>query len=146
MMKALIRTAGLALLLSGAASADEVWTTEIGEVVYDHETEDGHAVLTYPIEGSDVLGIGYIAGLAGVYENRSAYTGIWIEPDGTGSPACQYAITDPETGEPRQTWGQVEMIFVDPDFPGSWVIKRGYCFEPVSELLVGKPVTADGAE
>lgn len=145
-MKAIILATGAMLAAGGAACADEVWTSEIGDVIYDHDTGDGHAVLTYPIEGSDVRGLGYIAGLGGVYEGRTAYTGIWIEPDDAGAPACDYAITDPETGEPRQTWGQVEMIFVEPDFPSSWVIKRGYCFEPLSEFLVGHPVTGDGAD
>ena len=146
-MKTLIIAAGLAGLptglLAGAASADEVWSTEIGEVIYDHETDAGHAVLTYPIEGSDARGIGYIDGLAGEYEGRSAYTGIWIEPDDVSAPRCDYAITDPETGEPRWTWGQIEMVFVQPDFPGSWVIQRGYCFETPSEFLVGEPVTGE---
>ena len=145
-MKAIMTIAAFSVALSSVAMADEVWRTEIGDVIYDHDMDDGHAVLTYPIEGSDVRGIGYISGLAGEYEGRTAYEGIWIEPDDVGTQSCAYAITDPETGEPRQTWGQVEMIFVDPDFPGSWVIKRGYCFEPTSEYLVGKPVTADGVE
>lgn len=145
-MKKPLIAAGIALSLALGAQADEVWSTEIGEVIYDHETEDGAAVLTYPIEGSDMLGIGYIDGLAQVYEGRQAYTGVWIEPDGTGSPACDYAIVDPETGDARQTWGQIEMIFVQPDYPGSWIIKRGYCFETPSEYLAGTPVLGDAQE
>lgn len=140
-MRHFLFAALLAATTSAPAMADEVWSTSIGEVIYDHETDAGQAVLTYPIEGADVLGIGYIDGLAGVFEGRSAYRGIWIEPDGTGSPACDYAITDPETGEPRQTWGRVEMIFTEPDFPSGWVIKRGYCFGDLDQVLIGKPVT-----
>ncbi|MEQ8557780.1 MAG: hypothetical protein RIB03_05640 [Henriciella sp.] len=142
-MNRLIAAMGLGLILAGAAVADEAWDTEIGEVIYDHDTDEGHAVLTYPIEGSDVRGIGYIEGLAGQTTGRQAYAGLWVEPDGTGSERCPYAIADPETGEPRWTWGQIEMVFVQPDFPASWVIQRGYCFEDPSEFLVGQPVTAD---
>lgn len=135
-----------AALMIGAAMpaiADEAWSTEIGEVIYDHETDQGHAVLTYPIEGSEVRGIAYVDDLAGQYEGRTAYTGVWIEPDDSGSETCAYAITDPETGEPRRTWGQFEMVFTEPDYPSGWVIKRGYCFEAPVEFLVGKPIRGE---
>ena len=58
-MKRILIATGLAAgLAAGLAGADEAWNTPIGEVVYDHDTPEGHAVLTYPIEGSDVLGLG----------------------------------------------------------------------------------------
>ena len=141
-MKRILIATGLAAgLAAGLAGADEAWNTPIGEVVYDHDTPEGHAVLTYPIEGSDVLGIGYVTGLAGQTEGRGAYSGIWIEPDHAGVERCDFAITDPETGDARWNWGTFDMVFVQPDFPSSWVIQRGYCFEQPSEFLTGEPIT-----
>ncbi|MGB3626498.1 MAG: hypothetical protein WA989_11740 [Henriciella sp.] len=130
----------IAMSLAAPALADEAWSTEIGEVIYDHDTSEGHAVLTYPIEGSEMRGIAYVDDLAGEVEGRTAYTGVWIEPDDSGSETCAYAIADPETGEPRRTWGQFEMVFIKPDYPAGWVIKRGYCFSDPVEFLVGTPI------
>ncbi|WP_084420540.1 hypothetical protein [Henriciella litoralis] len=139
-MKSYILAGALALSIAPAAMADESWTTEIGRVVYDHDNALGQAVLTFPIAGSAQRGITFINGLAGETQNRGVYFGAWIEPDGSGAPACDFAIMDPETGTPHRTWGRVQMIFVDPAFPSSWVLRRGYCFDDYSEFLVGKPL------
>lgn len=142
MKTSIIAAAALSAAIAAPALADEVWTTAIGEVIYDHETEDGHAVLTYPIQGQPVRGISYFDGLAGVFEGRGSFSGVWIEYEGSGAPRCPYAIMDPETGDPRYYWGQTTITFVQPDFPGSWIVQRGYCFEDPSEFLAGEPVVA----
>ncbi len=139
MLKFVMAMAGVAALASGAAAADEAWMTEVGQVIYDHDTPAGDAVLTYPTGAPGVRGIAYIHDLAGQTTGRRDYKGVWIEPDGSGAPACRTAIVDPETGEMRQTWGQVQLIFVKPDFPSSWVFRRGYCFGELGEYLVGRP-------
>ncbi|RIJ24326.1 hypothetical protein D1224_08810 [Henriciella barbarensis] len=136
--------AALAMFFLAGGMADaqqrEVWQTEIGTVVYDHETARGEAVLTFPIANSDQRGVAFIPQLAGNRTNRGIFYGLWIEPDGSGAPACDFAITDPETNTPRQTWGRIQITFVDPGIPSSWVLRRGYCFDDYSEFLIGRPV------
>lgn len=139
MLKRIIASIALAGLTAGVAGADEAWMTEVGQVIYDHDTDAGDAVFTYPTGVASIRGIAYIHDLAGQTTGRRDYKGIWIEPDGSGAPACRTAIVDPETGERRQTWGQVQLIFVKPDFPSSWVFRRGYCFGELGEYLVGRP-------
>lgn len=133
----------LALMFFPAAHAQqqEMWTTEIGRVMYEADTAAGEAVLSFPIAGSQQRGVAFIPGLAGQKVNRGVYYGLWVEPDGSGAPACDFSITDPETGTPRRTWGRIQMIFVDPGVPSSWVLRRGYCFQDYSEFLIGRPVT-----
>ena len=90
-------TALLGLSLIGlSAIADEVWSTPIGDVVYEDETDDGWAVWSYP--GLTERGTVYIKDLAGVYEGRTAYAGIWIEAESPGIELCDVAVTDPATG------------------------------------------------
>ncbi|MEO1661904.1 MAG: hypothetical protein AAFR51_13010 [Pseudomonadota bacterium] len=130
----------LMLIAGGAAHADEVWSTNIGDVIYETDLDNGMAVLSYPTEG-DVRGLAYLAGLAGEYTGRTAYDGIWMEP-ATEDGTCDVEIAAPETGEISNNWGRVEVIFVDPDFPGSFVALRGECFDEPDAMLVARPVTA----
>ena len=131
----------LMLLAGGAAQADEVWTTDIGDVVYETDLDNGMAVLSYPTDGA-VRGLAYVTGLAGEYTGRTAYDGIWMEP-ATEEGICDVEIAAPETGEISNNWGRVEVIFVDPDFPGSFIALRGECFEEPDAMLVARPVTPD---
>lgn len=125
------------------AAADEVWSTEIGDVVYERDLDNGMAVLSYPTTFDETTprGFAYLNGMAGVYTGRLSFDGIWIET-GEGQQ-CPVAISNPETGEPEYNWGRVELIFTKPDFPGGFVARRGYCFEEPSENLIGTPVTAE---
>jgi len=128
-----------AICVAGAAIADEVWSTGIGDVVYERDLDTGEAVLSYPTIYSEVRGLVFIEGLAGQFEGRSSYSGIWVEP-GAEEQACAYAISHPETGDPVFSWGRISMIFVEPDFPGGWVISRGTCFDDPDQYLIGKPI------
>lgn len=141
MMKALITgTVLITAAMTGGAQADEVWSTEIGNVIYEADLENGMAVLSYPTD-SEVRGLAYVAGLAGEYEGRTAYQGVWMEP-ATEEGTCDVEIAAPETGEISNNWGRVEVIFVDPDFPGTFVAVRGDCFDEPDAMLVARPVTA----
>lgn len=135
-----------ALAIAAPATADEVWSTDIGDVIYERDLETGAAVLSYPLGETAGRGLGYIDGLAGQYTGRGSYSGVWIEPSTDDNQLCAYAIANPETGAPEYNWGRLEMIFVDPDFPGAWVIQRGACFETPNEYLVGKPMVAAPTE
>lgn len=125
----------------GVSAADEVWSSDIGDVIYEADLDNGIAVLSYPIEGSDVRGLAYLSDLAGEYTGRTGYEGVWMEP-GTAEALCPVEIAAPETGEISGNWGRVRLVFVDADFPGTWVALRGECFEDPTEMLVGRPVTA----
>lgn len=129
-------------LLAAPAFADEVWTTPIGDVVYVKDLATGEAILSYPADDTGQLGYAYIDGLAGNYTTRGAYTGIWIENDIVAGEACNVSIADPETGQPRNNWGRVELIFTEPDYPGGFVAIRGDCFDEPSDHLIAKPVVA----
>ena len=145
MMKSLITASiGIATLSTGVALADEVWSTDIGEVIYETDLANGMAVLSYPTDG-EVRGLAYVAGLAGEYTGRTGYDGVWMEP-ATEEGVCDIEIAAPETGEVSNNWGRVRVIFVDPDFPGTFVALRGDCFDAPDSMLVARPVTADGVE
>lgn len=137
---------GAALAVGLVATADEVWTTEIGDVVYERDIETGAAVFSWPLDSDGLRGEAFIDGLAGVFEGRFSYAGIWIEPQLNPGRTCAHAIAHPETGTPEYNWGQLEIIFVDSDFPSAWVMKRGFCFEDPSQFLVGKPIVANAKE
>ncbi|MEM7458927.1 MAG: hypothetical protein AAF331_05650 [Pseudomonadota bacterium] len=141
MLKNMVAAAvGIAALTVGVAQADEVWSTEIGDVIYEADLANGMAVLSYPTDG-EVRGLAYIAGLAGEYTGRTGYEGIWMEP-ATEEGTCDIEIAAPETGEISNNWGRVKIIFVEPDFPATFVALRGDCFDEPDAMLVAKPVTA----
>lgn len=141
MIKPIIASVAMSVgAMTGLASADEVWSTEIGNVIYETDLDNGMAVLSYPTDG-EVRGLAYVAGLAGEYTGRTAYDGVWMEP-ATEQGTCDVEIAAPETGEISNNWGRVRVIFVDPDFPGSFVAIRGDCFDDPDAMLVARPVTA----
>lgn len=139
----IIIAAAACTLISAASFADEVWTTPIGDVVYEKDLETGEAVLSYPAGDDDTRGLAYINELAGEYTGRGAYSGIWIEDNIIDGEACNISLADPETGQARNNWGRVDLIFTKADFPGGWVAIRGTCFEQPADYLIGKPVTAE---
>ena len=127
-------------VLTGAAWGDEVWSTNIGDVIYEADLENGMAVLSYPTDG-EVRGNAFVAGLAGEYTGRTGYEGLWIEAQ-TDTGLCDVAMVAPDTGEASHNWGRVRVVFVEPDFPSTFVALRGDCFEEPTEMLVARPVTA----
>lgn len=141
MRRMLTPLAGLAILVGApfAASADEVWYTPIGEVIYEQDLPGGQAVFSFPGEGGSRL-IAVFNGLAGVTEGRGYYEGAWVDPDaGTDGP-CPSAMIDPISGSASHYWGQMDLIFTEPDFPGGWVALRGTCFDNATDYLIGTPL------
>ncbi len=155
-MKTFMTALAGALLLAGTAIADEVWSTPIGDVVYETDLpEQGIAVWSYPLDQGAIIevdndaeegidpapnGRAFIYNLAGVYEGRGAYTGVWIEPEENTSELCDTAIVNPLTGDEARNWGRIDLIFTEPDFPGGWVAIRGDCFGNPDQFLLGKPI------
>lgn len=123
------------LLSAPPVLADEVWSTEEYDVVYQ-EDRDRTAIWTY---GED--GVIFIDGLAGVYTERGAYNGYWVQ--GSSSRRCD-TFREGADGEPTYYWGRIEITFIDPDFPSRWQATFGLCDQEPVISLTGTPMT--GAE
>jgi len=125
-----------ATLVSGIATADETWATEIGTVIYESDLENGQAVWSYPVEGSEWRGKAFLVEFAGEYENRTGYTGYWMEAGSAGGKSgCEVEVRDPETDGTSDVWGRIKVAFTD---DATWVALRGDCFDEPTEMLVGR--------
>ncbi|MFN7055096.1 hypothetical protein [Hyphomonas sp.] len=120
--------------------ADEAWSTPIGEVIYEADLPDGRAVFSFPGEGGARL-IAIFDGLAGVTSGRGYHAGVWVDPDAGTEGPCPAAMVDPLSGRTSHAWGQMDLIFTEPDSPGGWVALRGSCFDAATDYLIGTPLT-----
>ena len=116
------------------ALADEVWTTQEYDVVYQ-EDRGQTAIWRYGENGTI-----FIDGLAGVSTGRGSYTGYWTQP--TSSQACD-TFREDANGEPTYHWGRFEITFIDPDFPSRWYANFGLCDRDPFIHLDAEPVTGD---
>lgn len=127
----------LALFACGAyapnALADEVWTTQESDVVYE-EDRGQTAIWSYDNGGSI-----FIYGLAGVVTDRGSYSGYWTQP--TSSVRCD-TFRENEQGEPTYHWGKFDITFIDSDFPSRWYANVALCDGEPFVHLDGEPVTA----
>lgn len=121
------------LALSQVAWADEMWSTEEYDVIYQ-EDRNRTAIWHY---GDD--GVIFIDGLAGVYTDRGSYSGYWVQE--TSSLRCD-TYREGADGEPTYHWGQFEITFIDPDFPSRWQATVGLCDRPPIITLNGTPITS----
>lgn len=128
---------GAAMMAAPGTMADEVWTIEglDMEMYYEADLPNGMAVLTIDDEGQL-----FIQDLAGQYEGRTDYDGIWISAYEDDS--CDFAIVNPQTGELSYSWGRVKIVFIDPDYPSRWVAFGGECMDtPDEDLIFAVPKT-----
>ncbi|MFC7291793.1 hypothetical protein [Hirschia litorea] len=134
-----ISAVALTSVFFSTAHADEVWKTEIGNVIYADEINE-YAVLHFPTMRENVMGIAYIKDLAGNYDNRDhTFEGYWVEPIAGASTACEVGIVDAQ-GDTYRSWGRLKLIFTETAFPSGWVALRGECFDEPTDALVGKPI------
>ena len=126
-----------ALLVAGlipqSALADEVWSTEEYDVIYQRD-RNRTAIWSY---GRD--GIIFIEGLAGVSTNRGSYRGYWAQS--SSSLRCD-TYREGKNGKATYHWGRFEITFIDPDFPSRWHAHIGLCEREPTIFLNGTPVTA----
>ncbi|MGB3615322.1 MAG: hypothetical protein WBA10_16130 [Elainellaceae cyanobacterium] len=115
-----------------SALADEVWTTQEFDVVYE-EDRGGTAIWSYGDDGTV-----FIDGLAGVYSDRGSYSGYWVQE--SSSLQCD-TYREGADGEPTYYWGQIDITFIDPDFPSRWYVNIGLCDQEPTIHLDGTPVT-----
>lgn len=124
----------LALGINQSVSADEVWNSTYGKVIYESDIEQT-AVWRYNYQGTD--GLIFIPNLAGVYQGRGAYQGYWVQT--TSAVKCKT-----QRGMKKKTsayWGRFEIQFLDPDFPSRWQAKWSYCDTTPTTIWQGFPVT-----
>ncbi|MGK7925461.1 MAG: hypothetical protein AB4290_09465 [Spirulina sp.] len=112
--------------------ADEVWSTEEYDVIYE-EDRNRTAIWSY---GRD--GLVFIDGLAGVYTNRGSYTGYWVQ--NSSSLRCD-TYREGADGKPTYHWGRFEVTFIDPNFPSRWRARISLCDREPTIELNGTPVT-----
>lgn len=138
---------GMGLGYSGAATADEQWTSDGKTIIYELDEGD-MAVLS--VDGTTI----YIEGLAGVYQDRGTYGGIWMLDEapmveneaGELVPAegCGFSMLRPgKSGETSEYWGQVEITFIDANFPSVWIGYFGDCFDPLSDTMIARPIAGE---
>ena len=139
MKKLIAGTAAMAVCLG--AVADEVWSTAIGDVIYEKDFGT-IGVLSYPMDYPDMRGHVFISDLGGNYADRGHFTGYWSEPQ-MEDPLCDVMIVDAD-GLETTNWGRISITFLDKEFPSSWVALRGNCFDDPVDHLVGNPVVAPG--
>ena len=121
-----------AALLATPTLADEVWTSQMGDIVY--ETEDnGAAILSFTnLDGYPARL--FIPGLAGNYSNRGIHEAFWL---GEGAGTCPVFMTAPGEGFGTTDWGRATVSFDKPGFPSSLTITLGWCFEEPREAFRG---------
>lgn len=122
-----------------AANADEVWSTKVGDIIYEDEIGD-FAVLSIPSNAQGDRAKAFILGLAGNYDQRYRFEGYWTWPEGDAT--CAVSIVDAE-GNTSDHWGRIKIHFISPAYPTGFVLEVGSCFEEPDEVLVGLPVEAE---
>jgi len=131
-MHTLWNVAGAVALMASAVQADEVWTSELGDVIYEDEIE-GQAILSFPTENG-ARGRMYFPGLAGNFDDRSVHVGYWILP---GPAECASDMTALD-GWTSGDWGRVTIAFDGPAFPTSWTAIFGRCFDALEYPVRGE--------
>jgi len=130
MIRHLLATA--VILAAAPALADEVWSSDYGEVIYENDIE-GQAILSMQL-GGEGRGLMYFPGLAGNYDDRSTHHGYWIMP---GGGPCEAELTGVD-GFSGGDWGRVVISFDKAAFPTSWTATFGQCFDDYSFSLRGE--------
>lgn len=126
----------LTLCLSAQkALADERWTTEQYDVVYEEDRNET-AIWSYGDNGGTI----FIDGLAGVYQDRESYSGYWVQ--NSSSVRCD-TYREGANGEPTYYWGRFDIAFLDPDFPSRWEARLGLCDRAPTIPLTGTPITSN---
>jgi len=124
----------LAFAVNQSVSADEVWNSTYGKVIYENEI-GSTAVWSYNYQGTE--GWIYIDKLAGVYQGRGTYEGYWIQASSAEKCSSQKMMN----GKASPYWGKLTIQFLDPDFPSRWQAKWNYCDKKPIATWQGLPVT-----
>lgn len=125
-----------ALLAATPAMADEVWKTDLGEIIWETDY-DGGAI--FRIEtGKGKFARFYIEGLEPTGAPRGHFEGYWINTD--DETMCSAELVGPD-GTRSKTWGRLSLTFVDKGFPSDWTALTGECMAEPHEVITGRAVT-----
>ncbi|WP_299931829.1 hypothetical protein [uncultured Pelagimonas sp.] len=116
-------------LIATTATADEVWTSTTGDVIYEDE-KAGAAIFSFITETGTRAEL-VIPGLAGNYDNRGVHGALWI---GTGPDQCAVSMMRPE-GQPSMDWGTAVISFDRPAFPTGFTLTIGDCIGPLTRSM-----------
>ncbi|NIZ61472.1 hypothetical protein DL239_10835 [Sedimentitalea sp. CY04] len=126
------RFAAVLSLLSAPVLADEVWTSDMGQIVYQAE-EGGAAIFSFTnVDAYSAKLI--IPGLAGNYSDRSSHAAYWI---GQGAGACTAFMSHGDEPASSQ-WGRAQVVFDDPAFPTSLTVILGFCLDEPNIVIRGE--------
>lgn len=133
MLKSLT-AAALALTLAAPALADEVWSSDTGEIVYLAD-EYGAAILSFSDYGG-LPGELIFPGLAGNFTDRGVHHGYWV---GQSDMQCAAALGRPG-GMTSLTWGRAVIAFDEMGFPSAFTVLLGDCDEDLTRSLRAEPI------
>ena len=126
-----------ALLAAMPATADEVWKTDLGEIMWETDY-DGGAIFRIDTGKGKFVRF-YIEGLEPTGMPRGHFDGFWIS---TGDESmCSAELVGPD-GTRSRTWGRVSLIFVDKEFPSDWTALTGECMGEPHEVMTGRALTS----
>jgi len=118
-------------LLAAPALADEVWTSEFGDIIYERDTADYKAVLSVPAIALNGMTAANARGQVMIYnltnnvsDRYGIFEGYWTAP---GEPTCDTALMPPGS-KASWSWGRVQVIFDRPEFPSGFTMLIGTCF------------------
>jgi hypothetical protein len=132
-------------LLALPATADEVWSTSFGDIVYQSSDPEGSAIFTAPgvlfdgVAPKGSVAHIYIPYLDSVPDSRYAHTGFWILE---GEGQCPVGLVGPD-GKTSRNWGQVELLFDSPTFPSGFTMSYGTCEFSLSQFVRAEPVLGE---
>jgi len=129
MLKPLILSSLLSLS-PYAVTADEVWTTPQGDIVYEQDAPEA-AIWSMPINGA-IVSL-YFPGLSFNYNNRSTHEGYWISDGATDCTAMLYG----SDGRGSRSWGRAIVTFDGAAFPSDLTLWWGDCFAQPSHPIRG---------
>lgn len=126
----------LCFILSALVSADEVWNSTRGRVVYE---TDMAATAIWSYRSEYHVGLIHIAGLAGIHSNRDTYEAYWVQND--SEKRCD-TLRPTQNGNTSNYWGRIHITFIGKEFPFKWQAEWSYCNDPMQKTLwKGEPAT-----
>ena len=133
MRKALVSTV-LALSLASPVLADEVWSSDTGNIVYLAD-EYGAAILSFT-DYDGMTGELVFPGLAGNFTERDVHHGYWI---GQSDWYCDAGLGRPG-GIASLTWGRAVIAFDEPGFPTEFTVLLSDCDGDFERSLRAEPI------
>lgn len=125
-----------ALLAAMPASADEVWKTDLGEIMWETDYEGG-AIFRIDTGKGKLVGF-YIEGLEPAGAPRVHFDGRRVSTSDEGK--CPAELVGPD-GTRSRAWSRVSLTFMEREFPSDWTARKGECMAEPHEVMTGRAVT-----